>query len=85
MSNPLCESQQTVEILQEIRLPDHLTCLLTNLYASQEATIRNGRGQQTGSKLGKEYVKNVICHAVYLTYMQSTSCKIPDWMNHRLE
>ena len=40
--------------------------------------------QQTGSKLGKEYVKTVICHAAYLTYMQTTSCKTPDWMKCRL-
>ena len=41
--------------------------------------------QQTGSKLGKEYVKAVYCHPVYLTYMQSTSCKMLDWMKHKLE
>ena len=41
--------------------------------------------QQTGSKLGKEYVKTVYCHLAYLTYMQSTSCEMPDWMKHRLE
>ena len=41
--------------------------------------------QQTGSKLGKEYVKVVYCHAVYLTYMQSTSCKMLGWMKHKLE
>ena len=41
--------------------------------------------QQTGSKLGKEYVKAVYCHPVYLTYMQNTSCKIPGWMKHKLE
>ena len=41
--------------------------------------------QQTGSKLGKEYVKAVYCHPAYLTYMQSTSCEIPGWMKHRLE
>ena len=41
--------------------------------------------QQTGSKLGKEYVKAVYCHPVYLTYMQSTLFKIPGWMKHRLE
>ena len=41
--------------------------------------------QQTGSKLGKEYVKAVYCHPAYLTYMQSTSCKMPGWMKHRLE
>ena len=41
--------------------------------------------QQTGSKLGKEYVKAVYCHPVYLTYMQSISCKMSGWMQHRLE
>ena len=41
--------------------------------------------QQTGSKLGKEYDKAVYCHSVYLTSMQSTSCEMPDWMNHNLE
>ena len=41
--------------------------------------------QQTGSKLGKEYVKTVYCHPAYLTYMQSTSCEMPGWMNHKLE
>ena len=41
--------------------------------------------QQTGSKLGKEYVKAVYCHPAYLTYMQSTSCKMLGWMNHKLE
>ena len=41
--------------------------------------------QQTGSKLGKEYIKVVYCHPAYLTYMQSTSCEMPGWMNHKLE
>ena len=41
--------------------------------------------QQTGSKLGKEYVKAVYCHPVYLTYIQSTSFKMPGWINHKLE
>ena len=40
--------------------------------------------QQTGSKLGKEYIK-AVCHPVYLIYMQSTSCEMPGWMNHKLE
>ena len=42
-------------------------------------------GQQTGSVLGKEYVKAVYCHPAYLSYMQSTSCEMPGWMNHKLE
>ena len=41
--------------------------------------------QQTGSKMGKEYVKAVYCHPVYLTYMQSTSCEMLGWMKHKLE
>ena len=41
--------------------------------------------QQVGSKSGKEYVKAVYCHPAYLTSMQSTSCKMPGWMNHKLE
>ena len=41
--------------------------------------------QQTGSKLGKEYVKAVYCHPAYLTYMHSTLCEMLGWMNHKLE
>ena len=41
--------------------------------------------QQTGSKLGKEYVKAVYCHLAYLTYLQSTSYEMPGWVNHKLE
>ena len=41
--------------------------------------------QWTGSKLGKEYVKAVYCHCAYLTYMQSTSCEMLEWMKHKLE
>ena len=41
--------------------------------------------QRTGSKLGKEYIKAVYHHPIYLTYMQSTSCKMPGWMKHKLE
>ena len=60
------------KIVQEMGVPDHLTCLLRNLYAGQEATVRTEHG--TGSKSGKEYIKAVYCHLAYLTYMQSTSC-----------
>ena len=41
--------------------------------------------QQTGSKLGKEYIKTIYCHPTYLTYMQTKSCEMPDWMKHKLE
>ena len=73
------------KILKEMGIPDHLTCLLRNLYAGQEATARIGHEQWTGSKLRKEYVKAVYCHPAYSTYMQSTSCKMPGWMKLNLE
>ena len=41
--------------------------------------------QQTGSKLAKQYIKAVYCYSAYLTYLQSISCKMPDWMKHKLE
>ena len=53
-------------------MPDHLTCFLRNLFAGQEVTELDME-QQTGSRLGKEYVKAVYCHPAYLTYMQSIS------------
>ena len=70
----------------EMGVPDHL-----NL--SPEKPICRARSQQvelhmeqvTGSKLGKEYVKAIHCHPAYLTYTQSTSCKMPDWLNHKLK
>ena len=54
-------------------IPGHLTCLLRNLYAGQEATVRTGREQWSGSKLRKEYVKAAYCDPAYFIYMQSTS------------
>ena len=41
--------------------------------------------QKTGSKSGKEYFKAVYCHPAYLIYMQSISCEMPGWVNHKLE
>ena len=81
----LCGSQQPEDILKDMGIRDYQTCLLTNLYAGQEATVRIGHGTKTGSKLGKEYVKTVYCHPAYLTYMQSTSWNLLDWMKHKLE
>ena len=66
-------------------IPGHLTCLLRNLYAGLEATVRLDMEQQTDSKLGKEYIKAVCCHPAYLLYMQSTSCEMQGWMNHKPE
>ena len=61
------------KILKGMGIPNHLTCLLRNLYASSKQQLETGMVQQTGSKLGKEYIKAVYCHPVYLTSVQSTS------------
>ena len=61
------------KILKEMGIPDHLTCLLRNLYAGQEAKVELDMEQQTDSKQEKEYFKAVYCHPAYLTYVQSTS------------
>ena len=61
-------------VLKEMGIPEHLTCLLRNLYAGQEATVRTGHGTTDWFQIGKGiYVKAVYCHPAYLTYMQSTS------------
>ena len=65
-------------------IPDHLRYLLRNLYAGQEETEPDVE-QRKSSKLGTIYVKAIHCHPAYLTYMQSTSCEMPGWMNYKLE
>ena len=68
------------KILKETGISDHLTFLLRNLYAGQEATVRTGHGTT------KEYVKAAYCHPAYLTSSRhSTSCEMPDWKKHKLE
>ena len=71
------------KILKEIRVSDHLTCLLRNLYVGQETKLESYIEQLIGSKLGKEYDKAVYC--TLLTFVQSTSCKMRGWVNHKLE
>ena len=66
-------------------IPDHFICLLRNLYAGQKPQLELDMEQWAGFKLGKECIKAVYCHPVYLTYMQSTSCEMPGWMKHKLE
>ena len=72
-------------ILKEAEIPDHLTCILRNLYAGQVATVRTGYGTRDWFQIGKEYIKAVYCHLAYLNYMQSTSSEMPGWMKHKLE
>ena len=73
------------KILKEMGISDHLTCLLRNLYAGQEATVRTHMERRTGSKLGEEYIKAVYCHPAYVTCMQIILCKMPGWMKHKLK
>ena len=54
-------------------ISDHLTSLLRNLYAGQEATVRTGHGTTDWFQIGKGVCQAVYCHTAYLTYMQSTS------------
>ena len=81
----LCGSQQTGKFLKEMRIPDHLTCLLRNLYAGQEARVRSGHGTTDCFQTGKGIHQAVYCHPAYLTYMQSTSWEMLGWRKHKLE
>ena len=71
------------KLLKEMGVADHLTCLPRNLMQVKKQQLEPDMEQWTGSKLGKEYVKALYCHPVYLTYMQSTSCKMPGWMKYK--
>ena len=59
-----------------MEIPDHLTCLLRNLYAGQEATVRTGHETMDWFKIRKAVQKAAYCHIVHLTYTQSTSCEM---------
>ena len=63
----------TVENSERMGIPDHLTCLLRNLYAGQEAAVRTGHETTDWFQMEKEYIKAVYCHPAYLIAMQSTS------------
>ena len=75
----------TWKILEEMRIPNHLTCLLRNLYAGQKAKIRSGHWTKDWFQTRKGLVKDVYCHPAYLPSMQSTSREMLDWMKHKLE
>ena len=64
-------------------IPDHLICLLRNLYVGLEATVRTRYGATDRFQIGKGVHEG--CHPDYWTYMQTTSCKIPGWMKHKLK
>ena len=73
------------KILQEMGIPDHLTWLLRNLYAGQDATVRIGHGTTDWFQIGKGVCQVCILSLCYLTYMQSTSWEMLGWMKHKLE
>ena len=79
------DHKNRLNILNEMGIPDHITCLLRNLYVGQETTVRTRHGTMDLFKIGKEDIKVVYCHPAYITYMQSTSSEMPGWMNHKLE
>ena len=68
------------KILKEMGIPDDLTCLLRNLYAGQETTVKTEHGTTDWFQIGKGVYKAVYCHPAYLTYMQSASCEMMGWM-----
>ena len=74
------------KILKEMGLSGHLTCILRNLYAGREATVRTRHGTTDWFQFGKGVRQVVYCHPAYLTYLRvSTSCEMPGWMKHKLE
>ena len=72
------------QILQEMGIADLLTCLLRNLYAGQEETVRTGHGTTDWFQIRKGVRSGCILSLCYLTYMQIISCEMPGWMKHKL-
>ena len=70
------------KILKELEIPDHLTCLLRNLYAGQEATIRNGHGIMDCFKIGKGVHQGCILSPCLFNFY--ADCEMPDWMKQKL-
>ena len=73
------------KVIKEMRMSDTLSASCETCMQVKKQQVEMELQQQTGSKLGKEYVKAVYSHPAYLTYMQIISCKMPGWMNPRLE
>ena len=71
------------KILKEMGIPDHLICLLRNLYAGQEAIIRTGHGTMDWFQVGKGVRQSCILSLCF--FMQSTSCEMLGWVTHKLE
>ena len=81
----LCGSQQTGKFFKRWEYQTTWPAFWEICIQVKKQQLEPVMEQQTGSKLGKEYVKAVYCHPAYLTYMQSISCEMPGWMKHKLE
>ena len=73
------------KILKEMGIQDHLTCLLRNLFAGQDATVRTGHGTTDWFQIGKGVHQGWILSPCLFNLMQNTSCETPGWMKHKLE
>ena len=73
------------KIFQKMGIPDHLTCLLGNLYAGQEARVRAGHGTTDWFQIMKGACQGCILSPGLFNYMQSTSCEMLGWMKHKPE
>ena len=76
---------KTVENLQRWEYQTILPAFREICMQVKKQYVELNMEEQTGSKLGKEYIKAVYCHLAYLTYMQRTLCEMPNWMKHKLE
>ena len=72
------------KVLKEMGIPDQLTCLLRNLNAEQEATVKTGHGITDWFQIGKGVCQGYILSPSLLVYMQNVSCKILGWMKLKL-
>ena len=81
----MCGSQQTGKFLKRREYQTTLPASWEIYMQVKKQQLELDMEQQTGSKLGKEYVKAVYCHPAYLTYMQNITCEMPGWMKHMLE
>ena len=75
LRKPLCGSQKLWKILEEMGIPDHLTCLLRNLYAGQGATVRAGHGTMDSFKIGKGVHQGCILSPSLFNFMQTHHAK----------
>ena len=80
-----CGAQQTGKFFKRLEYQATLPASWKTCMQVKKQQLEPDMEKHTCSKSGKEYIKTVYCHPVYLTYMQSTSCKMSGWMKHKLE